>query len=117
MPETRKTRKDGNRREITALAQKNASRAMERLVDMMESDNPPDVLNACKQILDRAVGTPVAMTADVTNRLDEFEDDDLAIAIADLRLRISLARRDATDLEFTVGPEAAGELPAISKAN
>jgi len=40
---------------------------------------------AARELLDRGYGKPLTMTAEVTNRLDELDDDTLAAAIGMLK--------------------------------
>lgn len=76
-------------RNIAAIARLAAPTAIRKLEELMKSKDERVSLDACKHILDRAVGKPVAMTADVTDRLDEFTDDELDAAIADIKSRIA----------------------------
>lgn len=76
-------------RNIAAIARLAAPTAIKKLEELMNSDDPRIALDASKHILDRAIGKPIAMTADVTDRLDEFTDDELDAAIADIKSRIA----------------------------
>jgi hypothetical protein len=80
------------RRNIAAMARQNAAKAMKVMVDAMEDADVKVRLDAANKILDRALGKPIAMTADVTDRIDEFTDEQLDAGIADLEARIEAAR-------------------------
>lgn len=88
-------KKDASRRNIAAIAREAAPKAIERLVTLVSDPDPRVAIDAAKHILDRAVGKPVAMTADVTDRLDEFTDDELDAAITELRQRLEAAGKVA----------------------
>lgn len=79
-------------RNIAAIAREAAPKAIAKLEALIEDPDPRVAIQAAAHILDRAVGKPLAMTADVTDRLDEFTDDQLDAAIADLSTRIEVAR-------------------------
>lgn len=83
------TNKKATVRNIAAIARLSAPKAIEKLQALLDSTDERVALEASKHILDRAVGKPVAMTADVTDRLDEFTDDELDAAIADIKSRIA----------------------------
>lgn len=90
-------KKDASRRNIAAIAREAAPKAIERLVDLIGDADPKVAIDAAKHVLDRAVGKPIAMSADVTDRLDEFTDDELDAAITDLRSRIAAAGKDGAE--------------------
>lgn len=83
-------KKDASRRNVAAIARELAPVAMEKLKKLMGSDKENVALDAAIHILDRAIGKPIAMTADVTDRLDEFTDDQLDAAIAELEARLGI---------------------------
>lgn len=87
---------DGKRqatvRNIAAIAREAAPKAIAKLEALIGDPDPRVAIMAAAHILDRAVGKPLAMTADVTDRLDEFTDDQLDAAISDLSSRIETAR-------------------------
>jgi hypothetical protein len=58
-----------SRRNVAAMARKHADKAIETLVAAMDDDDPRVKVDAANRILDRAIGKPIAMTADVTDRL------------------------------------------------
>ena len=90
-------KKDASRRNIAAIAREAAPKAIERLVELIGDADPKVAIDAAKHVLDRAVGKPIAMSADVTDRLDEFTDDELDAAITDLRSRIAAAGKDGAE--------------------
>ena len=75
------------------MAREVAPVAMEKLVLLMNSQSESVAKDAAIHILDRAIGKPIAMTADVTDRLDEFTDDELDAAITSLKDRIGAAKQ------------------------
>lgn len=84
-------------RNIAAVARLAAPTAIKKLEELMNHEDPRIAIDACKHILDRAVGKPVAMTADVTDRLDEFTDDELDAAINDIRNRLAAIGKAGTE--------------------
>jgi hypothetical protein len=88
-------KKDASRRNISAMARDLAPLAMEKLKKLMNSENESVAKDASIHILDRAIGKPIAMTADVTDRLDEFTDEQLDAAIDDVAARIIAAEKVA----------------------
>lgn len=88
-----KTAKEAGRRAIAQVARAAAPKAIAKLEALIDDPDPRVAIEASKHILDRAIGKPVAMTADVTDRLDEFTDEQLDAAIADLENRIGLAAK------------------------
>lgn len=96
-----KTAKEAGRRAIAQVARAAAPRAIAKLEALMDHEDPRVAIDACKHVLDRAIGKPVAMTADVTDRLDEFTDDELDAAIADIKRRLAVTE--------TAGAEERGQ--------
>ena len=88
-------RKDQSRRNVAQMAREMAPKAMEVLRAAMADPDMKVALDASKHVLDRAIGKPVAMTADVTDRLDEFTDDELDAAITSLADRVRSAAEAA----------------------
>ncbi len=84
----------GRPRGIAALARAHTDRAVEVLVEGMEDADHKVRIAAAREVLDRGWGKPLAMTADVTKRLDEFTDDDLDAGIAFLRAALGAAGED-----------------------
>ena len=85
-------KKDASRRNIAALARELAPTAMETIGALLKSDDERVRLSAAEHIIDRAIGKPIAMTADVTDRIDDFTDEQLDAGITDLEARIEAAR-------------------------
>jgi hypothetical protein len=77
--------KDKSKFNIAAMARDAAPLAIRKLMQAMEGDDMRCAIDAAKQILDRAIGKPVAMTADVTDRLEELTDDEIMNAIDIIR--------------------------------
>ena len=90
-------RKDASRRNIAAIAREAAPKAIERLAMLIDDPDPRVAIDAAKHVLDRAVGKPIAMSADITDRLDEFTDDELDAAISDLRARVAAIGKTGTE--------------------
>ena len=82
-------------RNIAAIAREAAPKAIAKLEALINDDDPRVAIMASAHILDRAVGKPLAMTADVTDRLDEFTDDQLDAGIAELEHRLAIASKAA----------------------
>lgn len=80
--------KTTSQRSIAALARKHGEKAIKKLVALMDDPDPRIASDCAKAVLDRAIGRPIAMTADVTDRLDEFTDEQLDAAIDDIQRRI-----------------------------
>ena len=66
---------------IADAAQAHAQAALDVLVLGMADEDGRVRIAAAKEILDRGFGKSVAMTADVTDRLGEMDDDALDAAI------------------------------------
>lgn len=81
----------GRPKGIAAKAREHTDRAVEVLVQGMEDDDRRVRIAAAKELLDRGYGKPLAMTADVTKRLDDWSDDDIDAAISALRAAIPAA--------------------------
>src|SRR6185312_16620691 len=75
----------GRPKGIAAKAREHTDKALDVLVEGMADEDPRVRVAAAKEVLDRGWGKPLAMTADVTKRLDDFTDDDLDAGIAFLR--------------------------------
>lgn len=80
-----------SRRNVAAMARAHAETAVQTLVAAMADPDKRIAVDAASRVLDRAIGKPIAMTADVTDRLDEFTDDELDAAITALKDRIGIA--------------------------
>ena len=84
-------------RNIAAIARAAAPKAIARLEALVDDPDPRVAIAAAAHVLDRAVGKPLAMTADVTDRLDEFTDDELDAAISDIKSRLAAAGKAGAD--------------------
>ena len=67
----------------------------------MNSGSETVAKDAAIHILDRAIGKPIAMTADVTDRLDELTDDELDSALAAVRQQVASVAAKAREDETT----------------
>lgn len=85
-------KKDQSRRNVAAMAREMATDAMEVLRKGMADPDLRVAIDAAKHVLDRAIGKPINMTADITDRIDDFTDEQLDAGIADLEARIEAAR-------------------------
>ena len=85
------TNKKATVRNIAAIAREAAPKAIARLEALIDDADPRVAIQAAAHILDRAVGKPLAMTADVTDRLDDINDDELDAAIAAIRSQLGKA--------------------------
>lgn len=83
------TNKKATVRNIAAIAREAAPKAIARLEALIDDPDPRVAIQASAHILDRAVGKPLAMTADVTDRLDDFTDDELEALRDNLRRQIA----------------------------
>ena len=81
----------GRPKGIAAKAREHTDSALQVLVDGLTDDDPRVKIAAAKEILDRGFGKPIAMTADVTRKLDELDDDTLGAAIDAIRAEIGVA--------------------------
>lgn len=79
----------GRPKGIAALARQHTDRALEVLSNALEDPDKRVAVAAAKEILDRGFGKSVAMTADLTNKLDQFDDDAIDSAIDVLRAAIA----------------------------
>lgn len=78
----------GRPKGIAAKAREHADKAVEVLVAGMADNDARVRIAAAKEILDRGYGKPLTMTADVTNKIEEFDDESLDAAISVLRSTI-----------------------------
>jgi HEAT repeat protein len=79
----------GRPKGIAAKAREHTGRVIEVLVEALEDKDARVRIQAAKELLDRGYGRPLTMTADVSNSLDDFNDDQLSEAISALRQFIS----------------------------
>lgn len=76
---------------LAAKARELGPRCMEVLVTALDDPDTKVRIVAAREILDRGYGKPVAMTADVTNRLEEYDDDTLVAAVDAVRAALVAA--------------------------
>ncbi len=93
----------GRPKGIAAKAREHTDSALQVLVDGLSDEDPRVKIAAAKEILDRGFGKPVSMTADVTRKLDELDDDTLGAAIDALRAEVGVAE----DVRSGAGGETA----------
>ena len=79
----------GRPKGIAALARQHTDKALTVLVTALDDDDARVRVAASKEILDRGYGKAIAMTADLTNKLDAFDDDAIESAIDVLRAAIA----------------------------
>lgn len=84
----------GRPKGLAARAREHADKAIEVLVNGMDDEDPRVKIAAAKEILDRGYGKALTMTADVTNKLEEFDDESLDAAIDALRTAIGTPNED-----------------------
>ena len=85
----------GRPKGLAAKAREYADRALEVIAEALEDADPKVRLAAAKEVFDRGYGKPVSMTADVSKRLDDLDDDSLDSAID--ALRAAIGSPDAAD--------------------
>jgi hypothetical protein len=78
----------GRPKGLAAKAREYADRALEVISEALGDDDPKVRLAAAKEVLDRGYGKAVAMTADVSARLEDLDDDTLNSAIDALRAAV-----------------------------
>lgn len=81
----------GRPKGIAAKAREHTDRCIEILAEALGDDDKKTRIMAAKELLDRGYGKAIAMSADVTNRLDDLDDDTLAAGIDALRAAIAAA--------------------------
>ena len=79
----------GRPKGIAALAREHTDKALNVLVVALDDDDARVRVAASKEILDRGYGKSIAMTADLSNKLDAFDDDAIDTAIDVLRAAIA----------------------------
>lgn len=85
----------GRSKGIAAIAREHKDKCIQVLAEALESDDAKTRIAAAKELLDRGYGKAIAMSADVTNRLDDLDDDTLSAGID--ALRAAIAATGATD--------------------
>ena len=78
----------GRPKGIAAKAREHTDKALDVLVKALSDKDARVKIVAAKEILDRGLGKPVTMTADVSKRLDDMDDASLDTAIDALRAAI-----------------------------
>lgn len=78
----------GRPKGLAAKAREYTDRAFEVIAEALEDDDIKVRLAAVKEVFDRGYGKPITMTADVSKRLDDLDDDTLDSAIDALRAAI-----------------------------
>lgn len=78
----------GRPKGIAAKAREHADRAIEVLVAALDEDDARVRIAAAKELIDRGYGKPITMTADVSNKLEDFDDESLDAAISFLRQHV-----------------------------
>lgn len=84
----------GRPKGIAAKAREHTDRAVEVLVQGMESGDERIRIAAAREIIDRGYGKPLTVTADVTNRIEDFDDESLDAALSVLRAVIGNPGKD-----------------------
>lgn len=67
------------------MAREHKDKALDVLVSAMDEDDAKVRIAAAREILDRGFGKPVTMSADVTDRLDDLDDDAIDAALSAVR--------------------------------
>jgi len=86
----------GRPKGIAAKAREHGARALEVLVAALDDVDAKVRLTAANMVLDRGYGKPLTMTADVTNKIEDFDDESLDAAISALREAIGVAEPDGS---------------------
>lgn len=85
----------GRPKGIAALARQHTDKALDVLVSALDDADAKVRISAAKEIIDRGFGKPVTMTADVSKRLDDMDDDTLDSAIDALRAAVGASGETA----------------------
>jgi len=86
----------GRPKGIAAIARAHKDKAVQVLVEAMDDDDARVRVTAAKEILDRGFGKSITMSADVTDRLDDMDEEAIDAALNALRDVIS-ARSEASE--------------------
>ena len=86
----------GRPKGIAAKAREHTDKALQVLVDALDDDDVKVKIIAAKEIIDRGFGKPLTMTADVTNKIEDLDDQSLDAAIDVIRAMVSAADQDGT---------------------
>jgi hypothetical protein len=79
----------GRPKGIAALAKEQAGKCVEVLTKALSNEDQRVAIAAANSLLDRAYGKPIAMSADVTDKLNDLDDESIMGAIAALRERLA----------------------------
>jgi hypothetical protein len=71
----------GRPKGIARLAREHTDKALDVLVEALDDDDKRIAVAAAKELLDRGWGKAVTMTADVSDKLSEIDDESLDAAI------------------------------------
>jgi HEAT repeat protein len=85
----------GRAKGIAALAKEHAGDALRVLVEALADSSGQVRIAAAREILDRGFGKALTMTADVTDRLDDVDDDTIDAAIEAARFALAKAGGNA----------------------
>jgi hypothetical protein len=78
----------GRPKGIAAKAREHADKALDVLVEGLSDGDGRIRIAAAKELLDRGYGKALTMTADISNKIEEFDDESLDAAISVLRSAI-----------------------------
>ena len=79
----------GRPKGIAALARLQTDKCIEVLTKALKSPDERVSIAAANSLLDRGYGKPIAMSADVTDKLNDLDDESIMGAIAALRERLA----------------------------
>lgn len=91
----------GRPKGIAAKAREHGENALQVLVEALEHEDGRTRISAAKEILDRGYGKPLTMTADMTNKMADLDDEFLDAAIESLREMIDGKNTSGTGLKKT----------------
>lgn len=86
----------GRPKGIAAIAREHTDKAVQVLVEGMESADERVKLAAAKEILDRGYGKAPVFTADLTGKLDDLDDNALDAALSAIRDAIRAGSEDGS---------------------
>ena len=87
----------GRPKGIAALAREHKDKALAVLVEAMDDADGRVRIAAAREVLDRGFGKPITMTADVSNKLDDMDDDAIDAALDAIRSVIRTRGDAGTD--------------------
>lgn len=91
----------GRPKGIQAKAREHTDKAIEVLVNGLDDKDPKVRVAAAKELIDRGWGKAIQMTADISEKLDDLDDDVLNAAIATLRAAIGAPDQTRSDSDRT----------------